>query len=448
MWSFMKRHNLSLRSPEATTLGRATSFNRATVGVFFKNISDIMDRYHFSPENIYNMDDTGCFTTQTPLKVIALKGAEQVGAVTSAERGSLVTMIGTINAIGNTVPPYFIFPRSRFVKESMLAGAPVGSTGFAAKSEWINEEIFVKYLKHFIQFTKCCTENPVLLIMDNHASHISLTPSLMGRKHGIVMVTIHPHTSHKLQSLDRTVYGPFKRYYKAALDNWMRENPATTLSIYGVAQLAKQAFELAFTPRNILSGFRCSGICPLKPNVFTNDDFAPSAITARLPVASTTDLNSSSVERTEELLPAEKDLDELNDTCEEASSNGPETETTVLTVSLTANERVNDSNSFATAPICSETPESGVSGVAYKSTRDILPLSKASERRQTNRKRKGRSLILTDTPEKNRFEKKAKEREIKSGKKRKVSQKKTTKKNLSKKTQSKSIVSSEFFRRV
>ena len=143
----------------------------------------------------------------------------------------------------------------------------------------MDEEIFVKYLEHFIQFTKCSTENPVLLIMDNHASHISLTASLMGRKHGIVMVTIHPHTLHKLQPLDRTVYGPFKRYYNAALDNWMRENPATTLSIYGVAQLAKQAFELAFTPRNILSGFRCTGICPLNPNVFTNDDFAPSAIT-------------------------------------------------------------------------------------------------------------------------------------------------------------------------
>ena len=45
------------------------------------------------------MGETGCFTTQTLLKVIALKGAKEVGAVTSTERGSLVTMIGTINAI-------------------------------------------------------------------------------------------------------------------------------------------------------------------------------------------------------------------------------------------------------------------------------------------------------------------------------------------------------------
>ena len=161
----------------------------------------------------------------------------------------------------------------------MLAGVPVGSPGCTAKSGWINEEIFVKYLEHFIRFTKCNTKDPVLLIMDNHASHIFLTALLMGRKHGIVMVTTYPYTSHKLQPLDLTVYGSFKRYYNSALDNWMRKNPATRFSIYGIAQLAKQAFELAFTSRNILSGFQKTGICPLNPDVFTDDNFAPSAIT-------------------------------------------------------------------------------------------------------------------------------------------------------------------------
>ena len=235
MKSFLKRHNLLLRSPEPTTLERAASFNHATVGIFFKNISGVMKTYHFLPEHIYNMDETGCFPTQTLLKVIALKGAKQVGAVTSTERGSIVTMIGTINAIGNTVPFYFIFPRSRFVNKSILAGAPMGSAEFAAKSGLINEEIFVKYLEHFIQFTKCSTENPILLIMDNHPSHISLAASLMKGKHGIVIVTIYSLTSHKLQPLDRTGYGPFKGYYNSALDNWVKENPVTAFSIYGIA---------------------------------------------------------------------------------------------------------------------------------------------------------------------------------------------------------------------
>ena len=94
----------------------------------------------------------------------------------------------------------------------------------------------------------------------------------------------------------------------------MRENPVTTFSIYEIAQLAKQEFELAFTSRNILSGFQSTGIFPLNPDIFTDADFAPSAITDRLPLASTTDLNLSRVELEKESLPG-KGLDDLNDAC-------------------------------------------------------------------------------------------------------------------------------------
>ena len=393
MSSFMKRHDLSLRTPEATTVGRATSFNRYTVEVFFKNIADVMDRYHFAPENIYNMDETGCFTTQNPPKVIALKGARQVGAVTFVERGTLVTMVGTINAIGNTVPPFFIFPRVRFVKESMLAGAPLGSDGCATKSGWINEEIFVKYLEHFIHFTKCSADNPVLLIMDNHPSHISLEASLMGRKHGIVIVTIHPHTSYKLQPLDRTVFGPFKRYYNSAFDNWMKENPGTTFSIYGIAQLVKQAFELAFTQKNIKSGFQRTGICPLNPDVFTEDDYAPSAVTDRPPLASTTEINSSCQEPAES--PPVRGILEENNPCENhvASDPLPETDASeMLAISCPANEHVDTSNSLVAVEACKEadTPESRAHELVYRSPSDIIPLPKAPIRIQTRKRKKGR----------------------------------------------------------
>ena len=66
----------------------------------------------------------------------------------------------------------------------------------------------------------------------------------MGREYGMVMVTIRTHTSHKLQPLYRTVYGPFTRYCNSAQNNWMRENPATTFSIYGIAQLEKKRLSL------------------------------------------------------------------------------------------------------------------------------------------------------------------------------------------------------------
>lgn len=70
-----------------------------------------MDKYKFPPSRIYNLDETGVTTVLKPRKIIAKKGIKQVGAIVSAERGTLVTVEMAVNALGHAVPPMFIFPR-------------------------------------------------------------------------------------------------------------------------------------------------------------------------------------------------------------------------------------------------------------------------------------------------------------------------------------------------
>ena len=92
------------------------------------------------------------------------------------------------------------------------------------------------------------------------------------------MLTLLPHCSHKLQPLDRTVYGPFKSFYNHAANSFMASNPGKPITIYDTSSLVGIAFLLAFTPKKrSVSGFL--GIFPLNPVIFSNEDFLSSYVT-------------------------------------------------------------------------------------------------------------------------------------------------------------------------
>lgn len=134
-------------------------------------------------------------------------------------------------------------------------------------------------------------------------------------------------------------------------------HPAEPITIYNVAELAGKAYPQAFTLKNIQSGFRVTGIWPVDENVFGDDEFLCSALTDR-----------------EDPRSATRNL-------------------TAATPPQTARE-----DSHATIDDAGQASTSSSS--VFISPQEIRPYPKAKPRKLICRRKKIKSRILTDTPEK------------------------------------------------
>jgi len=59
---------LSIRSTEATSIGRATAFNKHTVKEYFENLANVLAKQQFTPDRIHNVDNTDVTTMRSPKK--------------------------------------------------------------------------------------------------------------------------------------------------------------------------------------------------------------------------------------------------------------------------------------------------------------------------------------------------------------------------------------------
>ena len=286
-YSFMQRHpNLTLKSPEGMSIARIASFNKVNVATFFTAYTSAMEKYEFTPDRIFNVDESSISTVVKPVKVLCESG-QPVAAQITRERGASMTFVGIINAAGQFLPPVFIIGRKR-ANDEFLRGTIHGTKAIFHESGWMNGECWLQTIQHIHEKTNSTPENKILLIMDNAECHMTIGAVKYAIDNGIVIVTLPPHTTARLQPLDVSIYGPFKTCYRVMVHDYQLSHPHTPIREQQVPEMACNAWIKACTPANVLSGFRSTGIWPINRDIFTELDFFGATVCEREEPTSTT----------------------------------------------------------------------------------------------------------------------------------------------------------------
>jgi hypothetical protein len=132
---------------------------------------------------------------------------------------------------------------------------------------WTNDKLGLAWLEQvFDKHTKKKASNGRewrLLLVDGHGSHINMNFLDWCEKHRILVAVYLPHTTHRLQPLDVSLFAPMATFYSQSLEQFTQ----ATSSISGLGKrdffkLFWPAYINAFTPLNIASRWRKTGLFP------------------------------------------------------------------------------------------------------------------------------------------------------------------------------------------
>ena len=252
---FLHRHP-DLQAKYSRTLDQERLFaeNEEIFQHWFDLFLSMKEKHGILDEDIYNMDEKGFMMgVAASAKVVISKHEKQAFSAQSGNR-EWVSLIESICTTGRSLPLFVIFKGVNKQKAWYDALEDIDTEIATSENGWTDNELGLDWLKKCFEpaTAKYLHGEYRLLIVDGHASHISTEFIKSCNEKKIILLCLPPHTTHMLQTLDVSVFGPLSREYKKQLEVVNRFN-ACSVDKVDFLKIIQKARKEAINTKNVLT---------------------------------------------------------------------------------------------------------------------------------------------------------------------------------------------------
>lgn len=268
---FIKRNeDLTTVVQKPLSSARAFAHDPQKVMQYFNNLRETMEKYHITPENLWNMDETG-FSVGIGGKrniVVTKNMAPKNHYIASESDRESLTVTECISDAGAVIAPMIVFKGENILAKMTRNDLPPGTLFNISKSGYVDDIITLQWAEYFNKRTLNHRREGVwrLLLVDGHGSHSTVSFIEYMLANQIIVVKMPPHLTHLLQPLDLKVFSPYKEFHRQAVNGAILigiEHYDKTEFLNDLQSIRRKTFE----ETTIMSAWKAAGVIPWNPDL-------------------------------------------------------------------------------------------------------------------------------------------------------------------------------------